>query len=103
MRPSGFVFRDSVTVEPYLGTGAFGDAYGPAVTVACRKEAVRQLVRNSDGQEVVSEATIYAAPEYEASFRNGSLVTIDGRTSTVLGISPQGRPGQTDLIRVTCS
>jgi hypothetical protein len=103
MKPSPALFRDSVTVEPYLGTGGLGDLYGPAQTVACRISATRQLVRNADGQEVVSEATIYVTPDLETTFANGSRLTIAGRTSTVLGVSPQGRPGQTNLVKATCS
>ena len=103
MRVSPSLFRDTVSVETYSGDSAYGPIYVASADVLCRVSATRQLVRNSAGDEVVSEVTVYVQPADEAKFTPESRVTIAGRVSTVLGVSPQGRPGETDLIKVTCS
>ena len=102
MRPSRRFSADSVSVEPYTGTGAYGPVYGPAVDCAGKVSYVRQLVRGANGEEVVSEVTFYGDPADAASFPPESCVTIDGNTTTVITSGTQGRPGQTVLLKVTC-
>ena len=53
------LLRDSIAVEAYSGTGAYGPVYAAAVTVRGRVSMTRQLVRNSNGVEVVSEMTLH--------------------------------------------
>lgn len=53
----------TVTVRRFLGSGATGNLYAPAASIPCFVEDNRQLVRNTDGREVVSQTTVYAAPE----------------------------------------
>ena len=97
------LLRDTISVETYGGAGAYGPVYAAATTVLGRVSYVRQLVRNSEGVEVVSETTIYVQPDDLDSFPPQSRVTIDGRVSTVIGCGPQGRPGEAVLAKVTCS
>lgn len=74
-----------VTVEPYTGTGAYGDVYDTPRTRACLVDEKRQLARNSDGDEVISEATLYLRRAHVPDFAPGSLVTLPtGRTATVI-------------------
>jgi len=96
------LFRDSVSVETFTGNGAYGPIFAASVTVLCKVSFVLQLVRNANGEEVVSEVTLYALPADEAKFTPDSRITFATRTSTVLGVSPQGRPGETVLVKVTC-
>lgn len=103
MQPTAGLFRDSVSVEAYSGENAYGPVYATAATVACRCSSQRQMVRNTDGEEVVSELTIYVRPADSTAFTPGARVTYATRTSIVLGVAPLGRPGQTDLVKVTCS
>jgi hypothetical protein len=49
---------EDITVEPYLGSGGYGDTWGPAVTVRGIVEEKRRLVRNSQGVEVLSNTTV---------------------------------------------
>jgi hypothetical protein len=94
---------DSVSVETCIGVGAYGPIFAVAATVLCKISNTRQLVRNSNGEEVVSEMTLYASPADESKFLPETRVTFATRTSTVLGVSPQGRPGETVLVKVTCT
>lgn len=78
--------QHTVTVEPYLGSGAFGDTYGAPVTVSCWVEASRKVVRDADGSEVVSGTTVYAQPGVTAPAR--SRVTLpDGRVTLVITVA----------------
>jgi len=97
------LLRDSVSVETYSGDGAYGPIYGAATTVLCRVSSTRQLVRSNAGDEVVSELTLYLHPDDEAKFTPESRVTVSGRASKVIVTNPQGRPGETVLVRVMCS
>ena len=64
-----------VTVERYLGSGAYGDVYGdPEHITRAQVEDKTTLVRDGTGAEQVSNATIYLEiPEHP--IEPGSLVT----------------------------
>lgn len=85
----------SATVQPYEGSGAYGDVYGATVTLPCYFEAVRKMVRDDDGAETVSEATIYA--DLGTEIKPGSRVTVNGYTSTVVSVSVLDDGGLTGL------
>lgn len=54
--------------------------------VACWIEDKVQLVRDSDGQETVSTATLWLSLDKRGWFTPGSRVILQGRTSTVIGV-----------------
>jgi hypothetical protein len=59
----GFLLRrggESIVVEAFLGAGSFGPTYAAAVTVRALVERKRRLVRNGEGDEVISETTVRA-------------------------------------------
>jgi len=64
-----------VTVERYLGSGAYGDVYGePEHITRAQVEDQTRLVRDPKGVEQTSNATIYLEiPEHPVN--PGSLVT----------------------------
>lgn len=73
----------TVTLTPVLGEGAYGPTYGEATQVQCFVDEQTRLVRDQDGAEVVSSATIYAHPGTVVA--PGSTVLLpSGRTATVL-------------------
>ncbi|PBC80113.1 hypothetical protein BX265_4949 [Streptomyces sp. TLI_235] len=78
------LMRHRITVEPYLGSSAYGPKYGPEVTgVRCFLEERTRLVRAPGGEEVVSSSTAYAPLATVCPAR--SRVTLpDGRTTTVI-------------------
>ncbi|WP_439662856.1 hypothetical protein ACSHWB_16240 [Lentzea sp. HUAS TT2] len=70
----------TVTVRPYLGTGAYGDVWGdPVVVREVFVEDRRRLVRNQSGEEVVSESTVRTRPGVRIPV--GSKVTVWQGTS----------------------
>jgi hypothetical protein len=89
-------------VETFAGSGGLGPIYADAVTVLCKASAIRQLVRDDAGVEVISELTLYVHPSDAASFLSQSRLAFAGNTSTVLSAAPQARPGETVLVKVTC-
>lgn len=77
----------TVTVRPHLGQGGAGPIYGPAVSYRCLVESKRRKVRDSLGEEVVSEATVRGqlGPDWGPK----SEVTLpDGRIGYVITASP---------------
>lgn len=96
------LLRDLVICTPYAGEGALGPVYGAAVQAYGRVEMTRQLVRDANGVEVVSEMTIYLHPDDAAAYVPEARVTAGGRTSTVIAASTHSRPGQAVLVKVVC-
>lgn len=89
----------TASVEPYEGSGAYGDRYGTAYDLPCYYEGRRQLVRGSDGTEVVSEGVLFAdipATELKA----GSRVTVLGRSTWVITVSTLDDGGLTGLAHI---
>lgn len=97
---------DTVTVTPYNGEGAYGPSYGDAVAVDCRVVYERKLVRNTDGDETVSESTIYVLPTVNGVpavdlFQPETAVSHQGRNARVIGIAPHRGMGAPILVEVT--
>lgn len=78
----------TVTVKTYLGAGAYGDRFAdPTPPVPCYVEDDIHMVRDADGNEVVSSSTVYADLAKAALFPVGSLVTTPaGREARVIGL-----------------
>lgn len=83
----------TVSVETFEGAGAYGDVYGAPVVVACFAEAKRRLVRAKDGQEVVSESTLYMDTADGPAFVPDSRVTVNGKVSYVITQNINDAPG----------
>lgn len=65
-----------VVVQPYQGSGAYGDVFGEPVELPCWVRKRRRYVRNVDGVEVLADATIQLALEHLPLTQPGSLVTL---------------------------
>lgn len=74
----------TATVETLLGAGAYGDQFAAPVTVPCFAEAARKVVRQTSGEQVVSESTVYCDVSYAALFLTDSKVTVSGATARVI-------------------
>jgi hypothetical protein len=81
-----FLLQHTVTVEPYLGSSAYGPRYGPAVTVACLLEQQTRAVVGPDGSDVTSSATFRAPldmpecpPESRVTLPTGDTTTVIAR------------------------
>lgn len=74
-----------ITVEPFAGSGAHGPTFGAPVAVRCLMDAKRRRVRDTEGDEVVSETTVRVRLDHVDHFPTGSRVTLpDGTTPTVI-------------------
>jgi hypothetical protein len=93
----------TVAVETWTGEGSYGPVYAASVNKTCNVDSTRRLVRNANGEEVVSELTLHVAPADEAAFLPESRVTVAGRVSTVLAASPKQFKGQVVYVKVACS
>jgi hypothetical protein len=96
---------DTVSVRTYEGETAYGPEFAPARSFDCRAEHTRKLVRNTAGDEVVSEKTIYLPPtlgDLRAVdvFTVESLVELDGRVSSVIGCSSHRGQGPAVYVEV---
>lgn len=94
----------SVTVKPAAGETSTGQAYATPFPLQCFRQAKRRLVRDSDGNEVLSTLTLVAAPGQAATIPPGSQVTWSGGTTTVVASIDQdsGGLGAPDHTEVQC-
>lgn len=87
-----WLLRHEVSVEPYLGTSAYGPRYGPAVTARALVSETIRRVRDRTGAETVSTAQIIAAPDLVCP--TGSRITLpDGRHTTAISTAHHTAPG----------
>ena len=93
----------TVSVETWTGEGAYGAAYADPVDIVCNVDSTQNLVRNASGEEVVSELTLQVKHTDAATCAPESRVTIAGRVSTVLSVSPKQFKGQVVYVKVACS
>ena len=96
--PANF-YVDTVSVETLTGSGAYGDVWADGTDLACYVADVVKMVRNSQGDEVVSSATLYADPAAypdatptAGQCAPGSKVTVNGREALVLTVAKQTNP-----------
>lgn len=94
----------TVTVRPAAGESSTGQVYGDPFPLQCMAQGRRRMVRNSDGNEVLSTLTLVAAPEDFDRIATGSQVTWHGGVSTVIATIPQdsGGLGAPDHTEVVC-
>ncbi|MDN6260014.1 MAG: hypothetical protein L0J31_09640 [Corynebacterium sp.] len=76
-----------IQVQTYAGSGPFGDEYAAPVGVPCFIDHKRQLVRDPDGREVTSEATITGPVGEGERFAPQSLVELGGRERAVISVA----------------
>lgn len=110
--------KDVVDVATRTGEGATGPTYDAMVRVRCEIDETRRMVRDSNGDEAVSEATLTLHPNTRVVDADGlpvatvdpmdvfapeSTVTIDGRASRVLSTKRRSMRGYPVLIEVTCA
>jgi adenosyl cobinamide kinase/adenosyl cobinamide phosphate guanylyltransferase len=93
----------TVSVETWQGEGAYGAVYAAPVDIVCNVDSTTRLVRNANGEEVVSEVTLEVKYTDAAAFAPESRVTISGRVSTVLSASPKQFKGQVVYVKVSCT
>lgn len=67
------------------GHDGYEPTYAASVTIACRWENKRRMVRNFQGVEVVSESTVYC----KEAVRPNDTLTYDGRDCIVITVSDQ--------------
>ncbi len=80
-------YAHTVSVETLTGTGAYGDVYAAPAEVPCWLEPKRRLVRNKDGQEVLSSSFLACDVTHEPKFVPDSKVTHNGHAAYVVGVN----------------
>lgn len=91
--PESFLVH-RVVVEPFRGTGAYGDRWGDPVEFPCWIDEKRRLVRDAVGNSVVAEGTLLCSTELASVITPQSRVTfhteipsIPRRTARILSQS----------------
>lgn len=93
----------TVSVETYAGESGVGPVFAASVDVVCQVDPTIQMVRNANGEEVVSALTIHVADTDAAKFAPQSRLTVSGRKSTVLSNNGIEFSGQLVYAQVVCT
>ena len=83
-----YLLQHIITVEPYLGSTAYGETWGAPRQVRALVLPKRRAVTKSDGGEVICTAVAYAAPDPELEIATESRITYAGKTYTVRAAEP---------------
>lgn len=105
MNPQQVLRVHEVAVEARLGSGAYGDTYGPPFALRCFAEGRVRMVRDPDGNEVVSSLTLYTQQVQADAIPAGSIVTWRGNRSKVIASIPHDTGGlatEVDHVEVAC-
>jgi hypothetical protein len=81
------MFVHTLTVETYLGEGGTGTLYAAPVDVPCLIDGGVKVVRTATGEQLVTNAPVYAPLEHAATLAAESRVTIRGATARVLAVT----------------
>lgn len=99
---SDSLMRDSLTREPYLGSGAYGPVYDTAETVSgVYAEPTTTRVTTREGKEIVASLFIMAAGS--ATFTDLDRITWEGGTYEVITASPMRPRGVLHHWEVYCA
>jgi hypothetical protein len=82
-----YLLGQEVTVEPYMGEGAYGPTFGAPLAVRARVEGRRRVVRRADGETVTSTATVIVGPDVDVTPE--ARVTHAGQTFEVAEVVDQ--------------
>jgi hypothetical protein len=86
----------TLTVEPYVGNGAHGPVFGPAVAVTGFLDQTERLVRASNGTEVVASSTFFC--DLDTNIPVESRVTLpDGKVHSVVQLGTFDTAGRSRL------
>jgi hypothetical protein len=77
----------TITVEMFLGAGAYGDIYAAPVNVIGFMDGARKLIRGTNGEQVVSESSFYTYPITGPLFVADSRITQGTEVSYVIKTS----------------
>lgn len=72
-------------VEPYLGDNAKGPTYGPSVAMTCYIEQANNIIRDTEGRELVSTSKLWFPAG--SSIPNQSRITVGGLRSYALQVN----------------
>jgi hypothetical protein len=98
------MLNKKITIEHYASMDGRGKTtYSDPKVLACSISGERKMVRNEQGEEVVSEETLYFnANEDTSAIRHKDRITMpDGRQPPIIAVRPfYGEKGRMDLVEV---
>lgn len=99
------LLNQPVVVEPFLATDGRGAAsYGPPRTLSSYITGEQKMVRNLDGEEVISHESLFfdATPEALAIRHKDRITLPDGRRPPIIAIqSLRGEGTSMDVVEVS--
>jgi len=78
-----YYLNQTASLKVRTGHDGYDPVYANPVTIAVRWESKRSLVRNTQGEQVVSEAKVFT----EASINPSDVLTYGGRDWPVITVS----------------
>lgn len=101
MRLPGSWLTHQLTAEPYLGEAGAGPLYGPAVSVPCHLEPMRESQRRSPDRAPRDATRAIAPLRFADVLALDSRITVDGRRVEVLTRAVRTYPGTPEHVELT--
>lgn len=87
--PRGLL-NQTVDIQLFEGSTGLGPKFGELQTVTCRIENKRAMVRDADGNEVLSETRLFFYPESPATeLTPEARVIVEGFERTIISVDKQ--------------
>lgn len=94
------MFKGTCVVETFIGASAYGDQFAAEFTGKCDIDDGTKLVRDAQGNEVVSSSTVFAPIADVARYKPGSKVTVNDRSALVIAVHRRDNLGPTRIHHV---
>ena len=93
----------TVTIKDYEGDGAYGPTYSDPYEVQGYFQQEREVVKDQEGNEVVSDAQFFTSEDIEPPTE--SIATFNGVEHEVISISPKynaltGQKSHTEVVMI---
>ncbi|MFW0784865.1 hypothetical protein AAFP35_10105 [Gordonia sp. CPCC 206044] len=93
----------TLTYRPILGRNSLGIIYGDPVTVPARVQFGNKVVRDGNGAEIVSSATIYLQPAETLPGLGDNVTLPDGTIRPVIATSDHVGARTVELVTLDVS
>lgn len=93
-------WMETASVQPYTGSGAWGESHGAAVPVPCHWKVQNKIITTSEGQTRTSSVQLQAGARWRGTLNEGAKVTLPGDTRTYVVASVVTWPGDDSQVEV---
>ncbi|QLF82698.1 head-to-tail stopper [Microbacterium phage Cicada] len=93
-------WMETVSVQPYTGSGAWDEGHGEAVPVPCHWKTQNRVITTSEGKTLTSSVQIQAGARWRSTLNEGAKVILPGDSRVYTVASVVTWPGSDSQVEV---